>query len=241
MKSKVVFFLSVLILFLIFGCNPASPTEPSEQSFLEEIYQLNSQELFDQYLIKWHGEIKPIDSAEFNLLSDTQKSIYNIYQIFYDPYDLGKYCTIGICPEFGNNIYDNLKYVVVQNEIKYSINNYEDHKLISNFQPKLEMSATILYLSNEYKEEIDSFLDVDKHSNDIQKRYEFINTKLNVCPGHWGGWHYLTHPEVEMIYINESLDSAVVHFRIMYEGGEAEFRRTLDKWDMIESKLTWIE
>ena len=71
--------------------------------------------------------------------------------------------------------------------------------------------------------------------------YDTANSQLKIFPGQWFGWHFLTHPEVEIIYFNSTLDSATVHFRIVFEGGEARFAKNNDKWEMHESKLTWIE
>lgn len=239
MKHIILKYLLFLILIL-YSCD--SSTEVNVLPPLENIYRLNnSQVKFEIYLNLWHSKIDPIDQNEFNLLFDTLKSVYNIYRIFYDPFDLGKYCTTGSCPEFGNNIYEGLKYIIVQNEIKYSLNEYEDHRSIKTFRPQIDTDGIILYLSNDYKEELDAFLDVDKYQDEIRDRHIFLNTKLKIWPGHWFGWHFLTHPEVSIIYINKDLDSATVHFRIIFQGGEAKFKRTLDKWEMIESKLTWIE
>lgn len=235
----------ILVVFIIFlmqlfwSCG--SSTEAEKISDIEEVYQLNSQQKFDEYLVAWRSEIQPIDAPSFNQLSNSEKDVYKIFQEFYNPSDLGKYCTIGRCPEFGNEIYSNASYYIVQNEIRYTLTEFEDNHTVSNFRPNLNLEKPILYLSNRYQQELDSFLDADTYGDDIQNRYEFLNKKLKIFRGHWFGWHFLTHPEVNIIYLNESLDSATVHFRIVYEGGEARFAKINGNWKMYESKLTWIE
>lgn len=232
--------LTLTSLFLLIAVSCDSPVKVNESLSLEEIYLHSSEMEFEQYLNEWNDKYKPIPNDEQNYLTDTLRNVYKIYQEFYDPLDLRKYCTTGRCPEFGVDFYDGLEYIIVQNEIRYTFNEYEDHKTISFFFPKVDVDAKVLYLTNEYEEELNAFLDRDVHE-DIQARYEFINTKIRVVPGHWFGWHFLTHPEVSMIYMNTEMDSAKVNFRIIYEGGEAVLQKSGNQWNMIESKLTWIE
>jgi len=239
MRMFIQFIIIIFTIQLLWFCK--SSTESENISGLEEIYQLNSQQGLEQYLSAWESEIQPIDNEEFNQLSDTLKTLYRIYQEFYNPTDLSRYCTAGRCPEFGNQLYESLDYFIVQTEIKYTLNEYEDHKTVYDFRPDIDLDNPILYLSNDYEEELASFLDREEHELDIQNRYDFLNTMLGIWPGHWFGWHFLTHPEVDMIYFNQYLDSARVHFRIIFEGGEARFAKMNNNWEMIESQLTWIE
>ena len=240
-KISILIFYLLPIFLIQFLSSCESPTETTEPTQLEETYQLNSQDKFGEYLLAWNNEIQPIKEDDFNQLPDTLKAVYKIFQEFYNPSDLGKYCTVGRCPEFGNGLYSHVKCYIVQKEIIYTLKDYEDRILVSNFKPNLDLETSILFLSKTYKEELDSFLNIEKHGDDINNRFEFLNSKLKIIPGHWFGWHFITHPEVEIIYFNESLDSAIVHFRIVYEGGEARFAKTNDDWKMYESKLTWIE
>ncbi len=161
---------------------------------------------------------------------------------FYNPLDLNCYCTTGRCPEFGPGIYQNLNYFIVQSRINFTFTtDYIKNLKETIFHPHLKFNQLSLYLSDKYRDELDTFLDRDKHPDDIQERYEFLNKHLRIMPGHWFGWHYLTHPAVDTIYLNSDLDSASVHFRIVFEGGEANYKRNGDRWDLVESYLTWIE
>ena len=242
MLRKIFIIIMPFLVFQTYTCGfqTESSEAPADIS-LEEAYLADSPELYEEYLLQWQQQIRPINPVEFGRLSDTERAVYKIYEAFYNPLNLYKYCTTGRCPEFGSNIYAGIDYVVIQNNIEYSLTDYEGRKSMSDFHPDVDLSIPVLYLSEAYLEELNEFLDSDLHPEDIQQRYEFLNTRLSVWPGHWFGWHFLTHPEISIIDLNHSLTSAVVHFRIIFEGGEARFSRIGTEWIMMESKLTWIE
>lgn len=229
----------VVCLFCFVACD--SGTSPIKTLPLEEIYQLESQDKLEEYLSRWSSNHKQISQNEFNSLSQIEKDVYEIYEEFYNPFNMDKYCTLGRCPEFGSNIYKNAEYLIIQNEIHYNHIDMEEVSTIKNFSPRIIFDSNLLYLTEHYKNELDSFLDTEVNKDDIQKRQQFLNEKLSIWPGHWFGWHYVTHPEVSTIQFNNSLDSAIVHFRIIFEGGEAKFVKNGNKWKMTESYLTWIE
>ncbi len=231
--------ISILVLFILGSCN--SSTEVENKSTLDKIYESNDLVELSEYLNDWESDIQSISENEFYKLSIVEKNVYQIYESFYNPSDLGNYCTTGRCPEFGNNMYSNLDYFIVQNKIQYTLNEYEDRDTLIDFRPRLELDKSILYLTNNYSDELNNFLNRENHGDDIQNRFEFINEKIKIVSGHWFGWHFISHPEVSIVEINKSLDSASVQFRIIYEGGEAKFAKVADEWVMYESMLTWIE
>ena len=241
MKSKNIRGVAAALI-LLSACNKSTdpPAIPSDVS-LEEAYRLNSQELLQRYLTGWQLRVRSVAEEEYRLFVDTVRAVYDIYAAFYDPLHMGKYCTTGRCPEFGNDIYAGIEYAVVQNNIKYTTSEYENHKEISDFRPAVDPGPSVLFLTPEYWEALNSFLDRDVHQGDLQERYNFLTEKLSIWPGHWFGWHFLTHPEIDYLKINSTLDSAVVHFRIIFEGGEAILVHDGTRWRMTESRLTWIE
>lgn len=92
----------------------------SEYTLLQEAYKKRSLNLLDSFFIRWQHNIVPISQSEENELSDTQKQAYHVFEAFYKPFDIKK---IG-GSEFGENIYDKVKYLVVQNKVDvYSTNN----------------------------------------------------------------------------------------------------------------------
>lgn len=236
MLRILLFMLAVLILG---SCE--SSTEVENKSNLDNIYENNDVVELTEYLNEWESNIQSISENEFDELSTVEKNVYQIYEDFYNPSDLGKYCSNDRCPEFGNDLYSNLDYFIAQNEIRYTLNEYENSDTLINFRPRLELDKSILYLTNKYTDELSNFLNRENHGDDIQNRFEFINEKIKIVSGHWRGWHFITHPEVMIIWLNDTLDSATVDFRVIYEGGEAKYAKVNDEWKMYESHLTWIE
>jgi len=81
---------------------------------LDIAYKTNSKELLKEFFLKWENDIKPLSKEEANMLNDTLKQVHNAYIEFYKPNRIRK---LG-GSEFGNKIYKNLKYYVVQNRLK---------------------------------------------------------------------------------------------------------------------------
>ncbi len=242
MLSRRGWFCAVFALILIqFICSCGLSPDSNQIPDLETIYQLGSQSEFDRYLIAWQQKSRPIGDVEIEKLSGTEKDIYEIYQRFYNPTDLDQYCATDWCPEVGSKFYTGFEYYVVQNEVSYNVGAYEDHNTLVDFRPNIVLGKNILYLSDEYIDELTSFLDIESHKEDIESRMQFLNKKISIREGHWVGWHFLTHPEVQQIDISDDHDDALVYFRIGYEGGEAKLRKNNDAWEMYAAYLTWIE
>lgn len=238
-------YLTLLISAILFDAcenSVSSKHTPVGSLKLEQIYQDSSIVQMENYLTNWANESLPVSVLEEAVLSDTVRHVYQIFRNFYYPFDLERYSADGSYgPEVGKNFYSGINNLVVQNKIFYIFGDkYEDRREVTNFRPNVSFPGKrVLYISERYKTEIDSFLVWGKP--DLQSRFSFINGLLKVVPRHWGGWHYITHPEVNFISFNRGMDTAVVHFRIVYEGGESVYVRENGKWRMSSSKLTWIE
>ena len=115
---------------------------PSTVEELENIYQKNDTEAFRVYLLQWITESESIKPGEFEQLSDTLQAIYRLFETFYNPFDMERYCTNGRCPEFGPDIYENLQYVIVQNEISYVTGRPYKVKKKINFRPWIRLQFT---------------------------------------------------------------------------------------------------
>ena len=144
-------------------------------------------------------------------------------------------------------LFEDLKYPKVANEQK---------KEIINFRPETTLPKDLrLFLVPPYHGELIQFLGNHhtplgaggimypaRASKKTFERQVFLNKYLNVIYGHWGGyWHLETHPEVSLIIMNPSLTKAILHFRLVYQGGEAYLENKDGEWKLVESKLTWIE
>lgn len=101
-------FACALILFLIswFLYKLSNP--------IYRAYILNSENRIEVYMEKWNKSYNDNYSSQNN---DTVKAIYEVFDAFYTPRDLKR---IGES-EWGDSIYVNPKYILVQNKICYSV------------------------------------------------------------------------------------------------------------------------
>lgn len=228
---------------------------------LEILIKQNSQDSLKQFFTDWNIMIKP-NSNDFIEQNEIIKAVYDSYKTFYKPYDLLK---LGNW-QWGNNLYSESKYFVVQNKIYYAVipSDYLDeyswalsHKdSICNFRPPLQIENNkVLYLTSEYEKSITFFLGTEstelgmpnlmtpsRPKGESEKRYEMLRKYIPILHGHWGGyWHIETHPFVYYILFNNNLSLAMINFRVGYEGGEATLIRGINGWMIKESKETWIE
>lgn len=201
-------------------------------------------------LLDWHNQSKP----ETNI-PDSLKDMYDVFKEFYSPWDLARISD----SEFGDNIYQGISYYVIQSEIRYDNNfrTFGDHYYkVQNFLPTINNDTIrFLYLNSDYKSAINCFLGTEYvpigfdnimtpayPDGKSYERYRFLNNFLLFFHGHWGNyWHLETHPEVETISFNETKDSAQVHFRLGYQGGEVILGKKEGKWIIVDHAMTWIE
>lgn len=137
------------------------------------------------------------------------------------------------------------------NSIEYL---YEDS--IMDFRPNVKIdNIGILFYKTEYTRTIARFLKNKYHKlgfggimnparakGKSKLRLDWINTKVKIFHGHWGGyWQMTTYPSVNQILIDKERETALVFYRMVYEGGEALYKKIDNKWTLIESKRKWIE
>jgi len=277
-KAKCIAILLILTGF--FACDNTS-VEPEEIELegeitiedanklfvkLETSFMLSSTNDLKQFFTDWNEIVSP-NTVKLITQNDTVEAVYEIYKLFYDPFDLTE---LGSW-EWGNSLNSNCKYVAVQNKIIYGI--VEDipfepphsyyylrpshYDTINDFRPSLNFAKEqVLYLLPEYEEALNLFLRTIQfgteptesedywveYAKDVQKRYEFIRPYIPILRGHWGWyWHIATHPHVYRIIFNKTLDKAKIDFRVGFQGGEATFEKSNNEWVVFESKVTWIE
>ena len=238
-KVKGIFFFK-LLLIIIFSCE--STNEIKLVKSLEEAYSSRSQSDLFIYLSSWAEESIPISEKEYEEIKNEEKAIYDIYKVFYNPLKLTQYSTSGELASYWDSTYFDVNYYVIQNKIEYIFNgSYVSHR-IEDFRPKIDLDKPAICLTSKHVEELNMFLDKEKYSEDIQERHIFLDQQFRISSRGWGrGWDYNSHPEVLGIFINSTLDSATVKFRLWHRGAEAKLTKVNDKWKMYESKLTWIE
>lgn len=253
------------ILILILSAFFLTCFSQEELKNLEKAYKNKSQNHFSQFLQKWQDESTPITSLVS--LSDLKKDVYEIYKDFYNPYNLQRIGT----GEWGNELYSDVEYVVIQNSIfintyktdslNFGIFTNTDSLIqskdsIINFRPELQFEqAKTLYLLPKYQIVINKFLgsksfplgfggimNPSRARGKSAKRLDFLNKKLKIIHGHWGGyWHIETHPEVFSIDFNNDKTIAKVNYRLVYQGGEAVYIKQNNEWKLKDAHLTWIE
>ena len=234
-------------------------------SDLENAFKNKSIEKYDIFLEKWSLESCP--NNRIDTLSNIHRAVYEIYQDFYNPFDLQR---IG-SGEFGNELYEGIKYYIIQNFIGIELLNTDSLNFstfentspflikkdsIINFRPKLELvQAKALYLYPTYDKIINQFLghkyyplgrggimNPAKAKGKSAERLNFLNSRLKIIHGHWDGcYHIETHPELFEIQFNKDITLARVNYRLVYQGGYAIYKSENGKWQLQDAKLTWIE
>ncbi|PWU03537.1 MAG: hypothetical protein C5B52_03200 [Bacteroidetes bacterium] len=165
----------------------------------------------------WASETAPITKETLEKLNDTTKNIYQIFQAFYNPIDIRR--TGG--SEWGNDIYKNVKYFIIQNKINFSVveslsidTNHlrdielpknENYILLQNFRPQLSFpNIKCVTLTDHYDSVLNRFLGNShyklgagnlmspaKSKGESEKRMQFLSSCIKIWYGHWGGYWQL--------------------------------------------------
>jgi len=225
------------------------------QSKLEQAFSLNSKDSLVRFLEEWNSLI-PASNIDYINQNDTIENIYSLYCNLYRPYNFGNSGT-----ETPFKITE--EYILIPSQIKYNVVSidsfkiltkdyslYEDFKskLLTNFRPTTSIDPRKqLYLTNEYKDALKSFLG-KSHSevgegyimNPAQPKdeslykFRFVRQYLPILEGHWGGYWYLeTFPIVYRIIFDENFENAFVDFRDGY--------RTIMQYKVTKHKAIWID
>lgn len=237
MKFKVIFAF-VVIAMLMTSCRDENSNPLDNYSRLEFAYQTGSLPALQNILDEWSAAKKPITPSEYAVLSDTQKYVYDIFKVFYDPFNLEKY---GAAPDtfsiIGNDYYKDVKYIFVQSEIGYKTgyDTLVPLDALQDFGPDLShFPVKVIYNCSAYNKELSAF--AGKY--DENKR-NFLESCIKVK---WG-YSYInpqTEPHISHINFNASLDSATVMFIKDWHLGETRFFKDGGDWKWIESKITDI-
>jgi hypothetical protein len=121
---------------------------------LEIAYEKKSNYLLGEIFEKWHNNSKRLSNEEIYNLNDTLKETYQVFKTFYKPKKLN---LIG-GSEFGDTLYQNIKYALIQNSIY------------------IEMKDKIYYTSSE----LDSFIINSIMSCNIDStKKKYFSSKIN--------------------------------------------------------------
>jgi hypothetical protein len=257
MNRHILILLLALISFPTLG--------QDSYKILVRAYKSDSIPLLEEFLDNWNRKSEPV--TNFDGLSVIEENTYAIYQDFFNPFSIDKYGK----QERGTDLYSKIKYVIIQNNIQaivlktdsidHDFRSYPDSIVkekinIHDFKPNLRFeNAKILYMTSDYADYLNKFLK-KKHyklghggimnparaKGSAVLKQDFLNSKLQILHGHWGGyWHLETHPQIGNIIFNRDLTQAKINFRIAYQGGESYYLKKDGKWIMKSSEITWIE
>lgn len=127
---------------------------------------------------------------------------------------------------------------------------------ILNFRPQINCGNKIpLYHNPQFTSYIYSFLKNSYYplssfgiSNAAQakgesaKKKEFLENFIKIFYGHWGGyWQLESYPVAYNVTFDKNMKSAVITYRMIYEGGSTILKKIDGHWKLVESKRTWME
>lgn len=242
--------ICLVILLLVFGCSNTDNDDSCGlntnaefiKNSLTNAYKASCVDCLKDLLDNWNNEF----NSNTNI-PESEQAVYNVYKETYSPWALERMSN----SEWGNGIYKDLSYYIIQDSISYDDNfrgTFSDNVItIKDFRPEINNNAiSTLYLNKDYADAINCFLganDFTPHSDEEkQARYKFLNNYLQFFHGHWGNyWHLETHPEIYRMSFNTAKDSVQVSFRLGYQGGEVILGKDNDEWKIKDWKMTWIE
>lgn len=217
------------------------------QSFnlLQDAYKNKSDEELIRFLDNWNESIQPNENSVF---TDLRKDVYEIYKIFYDPFESSG----------GNN--DSLCFII-QNEVGIFVLNKDTFDLsfstsdlltideITDFRPEINNHQVhTLYLTQEYEKTLNKFLDIKDRepqggiriAKERTEKLQFLNRFLFI--GYWGTFlHFETNPYVDLFVFNKNRDLAKIEYKLDHEGREAIFKKIEGNWQFVSDELQWIE
>ncbi len=220
MVKKNITILFSCLYILIYASNNLSAQEQIKNK-LSEAYKDSSCTLIKIFFEEWENEIKPISIEEYNLLSDTVKNVYKVFNSF---------CNY-ILKEYPYKFKDT-PYYLVQNQIEYTISNKKhlskkakDSTItftgeIKNFRPFLKLlNKKIIYLSPSYETALDSFIinesDINPRSKDFFKtpwpgwpRARFLSKMVQIRAS-LIAFHYYTLPYIS-VQFNNMLNEVII-------------------------------
>ena len=209
---------------------------------------------FEKIFIEWNKLVKP-NTKDFINQNDVFSAIFSIYMEFYKPNNID---ALGI--KLSRNIISSKNnYVIVQNQIQYSVISFDSiddidintikTDTINNFRPPVNVdSGKVLYLTQEYYEALLKYLYGDSDNYDAREKqimyYEKISPFITLHRSHWGGYRCIvTYPYITLILFDNTLTKAKIYFNVWFDKAETLMEKADGKWAIKESKVvsSWIE
>ena len=235
------------LLFLLFSCQTKKNEQVAPQKsevivfdstyyfMLKEGYLKKDTVLLNIFFEKWSEQSLGKETDKDNKLA---KTLCDIYEQVYQPYDYTKYGWIwGTLPRH--------RYVVLPAEISYLIINsidsadaYYETDAISNIFPNPDLRGAKRLLDiDPFKKTMQLFLEKDGyHKLHFLDSCEYINAPIS------NSWkQYQTTPEVLDIKINGEQNQAIATLRLLSTGLGVELSLVDGNWEIDDVSTLWIE
>jgi len=185
-KVKITSILFCVALLLIFIGVSFSQTE---ENLLKSAYEHNSKIILDEFFYKWQLQTPPIPYAQFQNLSDTEMTVYDIYYAFCNsfvdnsikPFKLENY----------DKLFKNIKYLILQDKLNFEVEESENFEKeyfarlythdtvikvtkdsITDFRPEIIFkNLQVVFLTADYYRLFNDFFD-----NKFQKNNSIFET-----------------------------------------------------------------
>jgi hypothetical protein len=239
-----------------------------QKLLLAQAYQSNSLAKLRVFFENWTKETPALSSPDIDKLNDTARNVYLVFKAFYDPLQLGK--TGGsewgnnIYKQAKYFLLQDKVLFAVVDTLDEDVNKKDrfewpqplKYDTIEHFRPQVSFKfPKTVTLTENYDLLLNGFLG-DDHSKlgagnimspaaskgESKVRKEFLEKCIKIWYGHWGGyWQLLSYPSATSVIFDKAFKTAVINYRLVYEGGYAYLRRVDGVWTLIEAQRTWIE
>ena len=253
MKDSFLLLLLLLATLTAWGQPTPSSTQLVETAqVLEQAYKDQSSAELAKFLTEWSQHLPAVTKAELQRLPARHQEAYAVFTAFYVPHQLGR---LG-GSEWGNDLYQKVKFLLVQNSLKIQVENSAVRDSIDNFRPVVAVPGKqAVYLTSAREKTLNAFLgnthlplgaggimNPARSSGESEKRQQFLGSCLRIWHGHWGGyWQLNSYPVAYTVTFSKDMQSAQIDFRMVYEGGSATLKKIQGNWQLLSSRRTWIE
>lgn len=236
---------------------------------LEHAYKKNSVKLLKEFCDNWSKEIPAISELEYRQLNDTLKNIYDLFKVFFTPFNSEKlgysnslnaantnYFVLptSILVYFKDKVYysESEKDSLSNNNIQFEMGTLIDTVL--DFHPEtIYTEVKLLFLSEKYDTIINNFLLKSLHSyygilniggnfKDYANRVKYIDTCIHVnnkCMGR--GKIIYTFPKAEKVVFDRTMKYARVIFIMQGCSVEAMYKHEINDWILVSTTKYFID
>ncbi len=255
MKKKIIICLFIL----------GFPLYGQDIHFLENAYTKKSKIQLSVFLDSLYEEQISFYKEHTQTISKIEETVYQLYKVFYNPKDTMYLKYVGE-PKL---ISDSTKYIIIQDTILALITGYDSFKdhttrdldedinnkvYITNFCPDIgQDSIKVIYFNKKIKNILSKFLFSKFEKNECLRinmdrkeevfdRVRFLNTYLRIIPSHWlNYWLVGDYPRVVKIYFNNDLSESIVCFEVLYQYGEAFYKKINGSWKLQKFEIVFKE